>query len=253
MVLTPIPWITRSVPQPQAALSLFCFAYAGGSAQMFRNWAAALPTVVEVCPVELPGRGSRWREQPHTELKALVAAMAPALLEFCDGRPFACFGHSLGGLVSFELARHLRQAYGRTPAHLLISGCKAPQLPVPEPPIHALPEPEFLARIRSYNGTPAAVLENAELMELLLPVLRADFALMETYAYREETPLACPLTVFGGLSDPKVDASALAAWRAQTSEEFSLQLFPGDHFFVHTAQADLLPALARRLRGCPDS
>jgi len=251
MVLTPIPWITRPIPRPQAELSLFCIPYAGGSAQTFRTWAAALPPNIEVCAVELPGRGSRWREQPLTELKTLVAALAPALLQACNCRPFACFGHSLGGLISFELARHLRRAYGRTPAHLLISACRAPHLLDSEPPIHALPEPEFLAKIRSFNGTPAAVLENAELMELLLPVLRADFTLIETYTCEAEPPLACPLTVFGGLADPKVDCSVLEAWRVQTRAEFSLQLFPGDHFFLHTAQAELLPVVTDRLGGRP--
>jgi len=252
MTLTATAWITYPCAQPQAELRLFCFPYAGGSTQIFRAWAATLPPTIEVCIVELPGRGSRWREQPLIDLKTLVAALAPALLEACDCRPFACFGHSLGGLISFELTRHLRQEYGRTPAHLLISGCRAPHLPDPEPPIHALPNPEFLAKVRSFNGTPAAVLNNAELMELLLPVLRADFTLIETYAYQAEPPLDCPLTVFGGLADPKVDYSALEAWRVQTSAEFSLQLFPGDHFFLHTAQDDLLAAVADRLRGRPD-
>lgn len=215
----------------------------------FRSWGAHLPPEVEVCPVELPGRGSRWQEQPLTELNTLVAALAPAILEVCGCRPFACFGHSLGGLISFELARHLSREYGHPPAHLLISGCKAPHLPDREPPIHALPHPEFLAKIRSFNGTPAAVLDNHELMELLIPVLRADFALIETYTYQPEPPLVCPLTVFGGLADPKVDRSALEAWQVQTRSEFLLRLFSGDHFFLHTAQAELLPALASQLRG----
>lgn len=228
---------------------LLCFAYAGGSAQIFRTWAAALSPSVDVCPVELPGRGSRWREQPLIELKTLVAALAPALLQTCDRRPFACFGHSLGGLISFELAHYLRQEYGRTPTHLFISGCKAPHLPNREPPIHALPHPEFLAKIRSFNGTPAAVLDNHELVELLIPLLRADFALIETYTYQPEPPLVCPLTVFGGLADPNVDRSALEAWQVQTRSKFSLRLFSGDHFFLHTAQAELLPALASQLRG----
>lgn len=257
MTLTATPWINGSISQPQAELCLFCFAYAGGSAQIFRDWAPALLPTVEVCPVELPGRGGRWQEQPYNDLKTLVADLAPVILEVCDcrrqicdhRRPFAFFGHSLGGLISFELARHLRREYGHTPAHLLISGCKAPHLPDREPPIHALPDPEFLAKIRSFNGTPGAVLENAELIELLIPVLRADFTLLETYTYQTEPLLACPVTVLGGLGDSKVDCPALEAWRVQTSAEFSLQLFPGDHFFLHTAQADLLPALASRLRG----
>ncbi|HEY9797280.1 MAG TPA: thioesterase II family protein [Leptolyngbyaceae cyanobacterium] len=241
-------WVSWHKPNPQASLRLFCFPYAGGAALTFRTWPDSLAMALEVCPVELPGRGKRITSAPFTRLQPLVQAIAQALLPHLD-KPFAFFGHSMGGLVSFELARLLRKKYGLNPAHLFVSGYRAPQVPDPDPPIHALPEPEFLEELRRLNGTPEAVLENAELMQLLLPALRADFAVIETYAYIPESPLDCPITAFGGLQDREVSCDDLEAWREQTNAAFSLQMLPGDHFFLHSAQPLLLQSLSQKLYG----
>lgn len=183
---------------------------------------------------------------PFTRLSPLVQAIAHALLPHLDKR-FAFFGHSMGGLISFELARLLRRDYGLSPVHLFVSGCSAPQIPDSDPPIHALPEPAFLEELFRLNGTPEAVLENAELMQLLLPTLRADFAVLETYVYAPEPPLNCPITAFGGLQDREVSCDCLEAWREQTNATFSLQVFSGDHFFLHSAQPLLLQVLFQEL------
>jgi len=161
--------------------------------------------------------------------------------------PFAFFGHSMGALASFETARQLRREHALLPVHLLVSGCRAPQLPSPYPPLHALPDPEFLKELRLLNGIPRQALEYPELIELMLPTLRADFAVYDTYTYSTEPPLECPISAFGGLQDGKVSRDCLAAWRDQTSTSFSLQMFPGDHFFLHTAQPLLLQTLYREL------
>jgi medium-chain acyl-[acyl-carrier-protein] hydrolase len=153
----------------------------------------------------------------------------------------------MGGLVSFELARLLRKKYGKSPVHLFISGYRAPQVPDPDPPIHDLPEPEFLEALRRLNGTPEVVLGNTELMQILLPALRADFAVIETYAYTPESPLACPITAFGGLQDREVSCEDLKAWQQQTNAAFSLQMLPGDHFFLQSAQPLLLQSLSQEL------
>lgn len=239
-------WVMCPKPNPQANLRLFCFPYAGGGALSFRTWPNGLPTTIEVCAVELPGRGTRMRLAPFTRLDPLVEAIAQALLPYLN-KPFAFFGHSMGGLVSFELARLLRREYGLLPVQLFVSGRGAPQVPDLDPPIHALPEPAFLDELRRYNGTPEAVLENKELMQLLLPILRADFAVLETYVYATEPPLGCPITAFGGLQDCKVSCDDIEAWRNQTSTSFSLQMLPGDHFFLNSAQALLLQSLTRQL------
>lgn len=239
-------WVTFPRPNPQASLRLFCFAYAGGGALSFRAWSGSLPPTVEVCPIELPGRGTQVRLDPFTRLSPLVQAIAQALLPHLD-KPFAFFGHSMGGLIGFELARLLRREYGLNPVHLFVSGRRAPQIPDSDPPIHALPDFEFLEELRHLNGTPEAVLENTELMQLLLPVLRADFAVIETYVYTPGPALDCSITAFGGLQDCEVRCDRLEAWREQTNASFSLQMLPGDHFFLNSAQPLLLQALSREL------
>ncbi len=239
--------VTYPKPNSQANLRLLCFPYAGGSTLSFRTWSNSLPTTVEVCPIELPGRGTQISSVPFTQLEPLVQAIAQALLPHLN-KPFAFFGHSMGALISFELARLLRKQNEREPLHLFVSGRRAPQIPSQEPPIHTLPEPAFLDKLRRLNGTPKAVLENVELMQMLLPTLRADFAVIETYVYATESPLNCPITAFGGLQDVEVNFDDLQAWRRQTNASFSLQMLPGDHFFLHSAQAMLLQSLAQQLQ-----
>jgi medium-chain acyl-[acyl-carrier-protein] hydrolase len=239
-------WVTCPQPNSDASLRLFCFPYAGGSALNFRGWANQLPVTVELCPIELPGRGLRMKEKPFARMLPLMQAIAPSLLPYLN-QPFAFFGHSMGALVGFELARLLRRAYGCSPSHLFVSGRRAPQVPDSDPPIHTLPNSEFLQELRRLNGTPEAVLQNDELMQLLLPTLRADFAVLETYVYTPKPPLDCPITAFGGLQDPEVCCEVLEAWREQTRAAFSLHMFPGDHFFLHTAQSLLLQSLNQTL------
>jgi len=241
-------WIACRKPNPQARLRLFCFPYAGTGASIFRAWSDGLPADVEVCPVQFPGRGTRLMETPFTQLSPLVQALAQALVPLLD-KPFAFFGHSLGALVGFELARHLRIQSGLQPVRLFVSADRAPQTPPRDRPIHALPEEEFLVELRRLNGIPGKVWEEADLMQIMLPVLRADFAVYETYVYSAEPPLSCPISIFGGLQDRRVSRGDLEAWRDQTSVSFSLRMFPGDHFFLNAAQSLLLQALSQELPG----
>jgi medium-chain acyl-[acyl-carrier-protein] hydrolase len=241
-------WITRRKPSPQARLRLFCFPYAGGGVSIFRAWSDGLPADVEVCPVQLPGRGTRLMEPPFTRLSPLIEALTQALFPLLD-KPFAFFGHSLGALVSFELARQFRRQYAVQPVRLFISADRAPQIPNRDPPIHSLPEGEFLVELRRLNGTPREVLEDEELRQIMLALLRADFAIYETYRYSTEPPLTCPISAFGGWQDHRVNRGDLEAWREQTSVSFSLRMFPGDHFFLNTTQRPLLGALSQELRG----
>ena len=238
-------WISFRKAGPEARLRLFCFPYAGAGALIFRAWSDGLPADIEVCPVQLPGRGTRLMERPFTQLSPLVEALAQALVPLLD-RPFAFFGHSLGALVSFELARRVRRQYGVQPVRLFVSASRAPQIPHRGPSIHTLPEKDFLAELSRLNGTPSELLGHEELMEIMLPLLRADFAVYETYVYSTEPPLNCPISAFGGLQDHRVKDSDLEAWRAQTSESFSLRMLPGDHFFLK--QPLLLQVLSQELQ-----
>jgi medium-chain acyl-[acyl-carrier-protein] hydrolase len=242
-----IPWLVRHRATAPSPLRLFCFPYAGGAAHIYRQWPQSLPASVEVCAVQPPGRGSRIREKPFSDIHSLVAAAAEALRPHMVP-PFAFFGHSMGALVSFELARHLRRTGGAGPSHLFVSGSRAPQVPDTGPVIYDLPEAELVEELRRIRGTPAEVLEHAELLQLILPLLRADFSVTQTYRYEDEPPLDCPITVFGGLQDEEVARGSLDAWREQTTAAFSLRMLPGDHFFIHTSHGLLLESLARELR-----
>ena len=239
-------WVARPKPNDAASLRLFCLPYAGGSSLIFRGWPESLPSFVEVCLIQLPGRGARLKEAPFTRLTTLVEELSAALLPYLD-KPFAFFGHSMGAVLSFELTRHLRRHYDRKPLHLFVSGRTAPQLEDTDPPTYGLPEPEFIEEIRRLNGTPKEVLANPELMQFLLPILRADFEICQTYDYSPDSPLDCPLTAIGGLQDTRVRREDLEAWREQSASSFVLRMLPGDHFFLHTAQPLLLRILTQEL------
>jgi medium-chain acyl-[acyl-carrier-protein] hydrolase len=240
-------WIAGGQPKPHARLRLFCFPYAGGGASVFRNWPDGLPADVEVCPVQLPGRGTRLMESPFSQLSFLVEALSEALLPLLD-RPFALFGHSLGSLVSFELARNLEARHRARPVRLIVSAGPAPQIPHRGLPIHTLPDEEFSTELRRLNGTPEDLLNHNELMDIVLPSLRADFALYESYQYSWGPPLSCPISTYGGLNDRRVSHRDLEAWRDQTLSSFSIRMFPGDHFYLKTTETLVLQALSRELR-----
>src|SRR5712675_2068557 len=236
-------WIAAPRPDPRVHVRLFCFPCAGGGASRFASWPARLAPVVEACPVQLPGREERLGEPPFTRLGPLVDALVDALEGHLE-KPFALFGHSLGALIAFELTRALRRTKKPLPVHLFVSAYRAPHLPDPVPPLHDAPLPVFREELRRLNGTPSEVLENEELMRLLEPTLRADFALHETHIHAQEPPLSCPVSVFGGLQDGEVDRDMLAEWRRHTDRSFTMRLFPGDHFFIDSAEGLLLEAIA---------
>jgi medium-chain acyl-[acyl-carrier-protein] hydrolase len=238
------PWLIIPKPNPQAKLRLFCFPYAGGGAAIFKAWHKELNPKIEVCAVQLPGRENRLSEPAFNRLQPLIEAISQAILPNLN-QPFAFFGHSMGGLICFELASYLRRIYNLTPVHLFISAASAPHIPDTKPPIHNLPQIDFLEELRRFNGTPNEVLENQELMELISPTLRADFGVLETYIYSKSPPLSCAITAFGGITDPEVSQTELAAWQEHTTGEFSLQMLPGNHFFIHENRLQLLDLLSQ--------
>lgn len=241
-------WIASCQPRAERRCRLFCFPYAGGSAACFRQWPELLPSDMEVCPIELPGRGHRFSELPPTCLRDVVqdvaAALAPLFAE-----PFALFGHSLGATLAFELARRLAASGKAAPQRLFLSGQRAPHRPDPKPPLHDLPDHELLEEIRGLGGTPPELFAHPELRELFLPILRADFALGETWVYVPAQPLACPLSVFGGLNDPEVGTEDLLGWREYTAADCRIRHFVGDHFFLQQSQREVTAAIAEDLGG----
>jgi medium-chain acyl-[acyl-carrier-protein] hydrolase len=243
-------WVHAPVPRRQAQRRLFCFPYAGGGASIYRDWGAHLPPDIELCAVRLPGREGRFSEPMLHALEPLLAQLVDALLPAMD-RPFALFGHSLGALVAFELARALRARGLPTPLHVFVSGRRAPHLPesrdLHEPPLSTLPDAELIAQLRRLEGTPDEVLSAPELLALMLPMLRADFAISESYEHRPGAPLDCPITAFGGLEDKDTGRDSIAAWSVHTRGDFTMHVLPGGHFFLHTMHSSILHAVANSL------
>src|SRR5471032_151966 len=232
---------------PRPSLRLYCLPYSGASAMVYARWRRKLPEWIEVCPLELPGRGRRFNDPLQTDLPALVNQLAGELQGNLD-LPYALFGHSLGALVAFELAHALRRN-GLPPASALFaSGAPAPafreyhtELAVEQS------DTQLLARLRQLGGTPDAVFEDQEMLRLTLPVLRADFLLCGRYRYSRRALLNCPLHVFGGKQD-RLSAQSLTAWQDETTEGFSLEMFEGGHFFINAHESRLLDLIVERLQ-----
>ena len=239
-------WFAFQRMTPQSRVRLFCFPYAGGGASVFRRWAASLPDWIDIFPLQLPGRENRFGEPLELDLRELSTKVAQAMQPLLD-LPYAIWGHSLGGLLGFEVARCLRRNSQPDPRHLFISSSRAPHLPVPGEKTSQLADSEFIRLLRRFNGTPEAVLQEPELLQVMLPLLRADFNLVEQYSYTAEPPLGIPLSAWGGLQDLEINRQELGAWRSHTLENFSLLMFPGDHFFINTQQQMISEALIREL------
>lgn len=228
-------------------MRLFCFPYAGGVASAFRQWAQHLPPTIEINAVQLPGRENRFREPAYTELPPLVQVLTEVLAPQFD-KPFAFFGHSMGAIIAFELARQLRFTAAAMPIHLFVSARIAPQVADSEPPLYLLPEEEFIAKLRELNGTPEAVLQDPELRSVFLSLLRSDLAVNEAYTYTEGAPLDVPISAFGGLRDVRVKAEDIKPWAEHTTKAFKLRMLPGDHFFMNGAPLSLLQAIAQDIQ-----
>jgi len=196
-----------------------------------------------MCPIRLPGRERRRVDLPFRRIDALVRALADDRALFRDV-PFAFFGHSLGSLIAFELARELCRRGLEPPIRLLVSAHPAPQIPQRNSPIHHLPEQEFIdALIHRYGAIPGPILADRQMLELFLPVLRSDMEMLETYRYVPDAPLACPISALGGVLDSTVASDLLTAWQVQTVDAFRLHMFPGNHFYFQDARPQLLQAI----------
>lgn len=230
-------------PQAKDQLRLFCFPYAGGGASIYRGWADAFPSEVGVYPIQLPGREYRIAERAHADMESLVEEISRAISSYLD-RPFLFFGHSMGTRIAFELVRTLRNKGQRNPLGLIVSGGRAPHIPEPKP-IYHLSDEEFVQALRRFAGTPEAILQSKELMELFMPVLRADFTLDETYVYTDAPPLDCPIIAYCGTEDEEANREDMEAWADHTDESFTLEMVEGGHFFLTTNKGMLLASVAK--------
>ena len=246
-VLRQSSWFSVPRPVKQPKLRLFCFSYAGGNASTYRDWHKQLPADVEVCSIQLPGRGARFKETAYTDLDTLLDVLIEEVRPYTD-LPYVLFGHSMGAQVAFELSRKLRDAGLSQPSCLIVSGRSAPQSKkITKPPIYKLPESEFREEIRRLNGTPSEALNNPELMDIVSPILRADFQLIETWNYQPSDPIDIPVLALGGIKDSQVSMDDLEQWRQVTCGPFYLELFSGDHFFINQVKAPLLKTIRQAI------
>jgi medium-chain acyl-[acyl-carrier-protein] hydrolase len=241
-------WFVCSQLKPKARIRLFLFPYAGGSPAVFSKWYKELPHSVEAWVAHYPGRGSRHAEPPINRIIPLVEKLSEAIKPLLD-RPFAFFGHSMGGLVAFELTRLLRQTGLPQPLILFVSACSAPHIPDTHPPIHSLPDMEFLEALQLLNGIPSEFLQLPDEMGLFLPTLRADFESIESYQYTPgKFPLKSRIIAFGGLDDLHISRAQLESWASYTNSSFKTQYFPGDHFFIKSARESVIASIAAEIK-----
>ncbi|ASS75457.1 hypothetical protein CIG75_11035 [Tumebacillus algifaecis] len=225
-------WFHCIQPNPQAVMRLFCFHFAGGGASAFHQWSKELPDSIEVVAIQLPGREGRLFEPPFTSLAPLLTALVDELRPHLGEKPFAFFGHSMGAIVSFEVAQYLKQHDQVEPQYLFVSGYPGPHTYTNDDPYYTKSDEDLIKDLVKLGGTPQELLENEELMRLVLPTVRADFEVCDTYEYNAGVLLDCPIFAFGGWQDEMLSESGMQAWGELTRAEFAWQMFEGDHFYL---------------------
>lgn len=239
-------WFIRFPAGPRVKMRLFCFPYAGGHAHLFRGWPAQLLPSIQVVGIQAPGKGARALEQPHTSLDALVDDLLEAMRPSLTDGPFCFFGHSNGAMIAFELASRLQSLGLPLPERLLLSASPAPWTRVFTRSYSTMDEVEFKQVLRELEGTPAALFEDDELFKLMLPGLRADFALSESYSHRPELMLRMPVTMFYGTHD-EIEWEKILAWQERISNPVEFREIAGGHFFIHTHEELLVREVLSRL------
>jgi surfactin synthase thioesterase subunit len=238
-----VPWQLGSQPQ----VRLFCFSYAGTGASMFRSWPAALPSLVDVIAIQLPGRESRFRERCVTRMDEITTAVVRSVQPYLDV-PFVVFGHSLGALIGFEFVQGLQAIGAPLPLRLIASGMRPPHLAASVPPMSHLADDLLIAEVqRRYGSWQREFLEQPEALRVFLPILRSDLRLFEAYRCTEERCLSVAITALGGEQDEWSQMNLLQGWQRYTSRELSVRMYPGRHLFIHSASEQILRDLSREI------
>ncbi len=238
-------WLVPFRKAAPGECALVCLPHAGGSASAFRSWQAA-SGVLDVIGVQLPGREDRFPEPLLRTLPDVLDGLVAALTSF-TGRRYALFGHSMGALLAFEAAHRLRQLKLASPEALFVSNFPAPDLATDREPLYDLPDQELTRWMIQVNGISPESLEHPDLLRLMLPTIRADLRIVDTYRWEPRQPLDCPIGVFAGVDDPEVPLAAARAWRSHTSRYLGTQSLPGGHFCVHGHISLVVASISRAL------
>lgn len=239
-------WFITFKQQKNAYMRIFCFHYGGGSASIFRKWSKDILEEAELVAIQLPGREERFSEPLVNNISQVIDNLILNFKQYSD-KPFILFGHSIGALIAFEFARILEKRKLVQTKHLIVSGTKAPQIPLKKQPIHNLPKAQFITELKKYNGIPDYIIEDDELISTFIPTIRADFSISETYNYLSAKLLSCPITALGGLNDNSFDSKDLIKWQKQTSNSFTHKFLPGDHFFINTSYKEVINIINQAL------
>ena len=241
------PCIIRAEQRPDAKLRLFCFPHAGAGATVFRQWSSLLPESIEVCAIQMAGRESRFCDPLQFDISSFIEELSEDLPDYLD-RPYAIYGHCLGAIVGFELIRYWQEEGLQLPEHLFVSSRFAPQLIDLNTSFYQLPDDEFIQLVQQrYNALPHEILEEPEMLAVVLPILKADFTMEETYQYVPAPPLNCPITALGGAQDTIVSQTSLEAWQQQTNQAFHWQQFPGGYFYIDSQLNNVLTKIEQTL------
>lgn len=227
-------------------MRLFCFPFGGGGASVFHGWIEAVGPGIEIRALQLPGRETRYSEPRVKDLEYLVEETAQAIHEYRD-KPFAIFGYSFGALLAFEVSRELRRQGMAMPVHLLIAACQAPQIPDAYPPISMLGDREFVQQVEDLYEPQGEAWNHLELRNFLLPILRDDISACESYIYREEAPLSCPIDVFAGEQDRSISVGSTRHWAEQSTSTINHHVFPGGHFFIDNSADEIIALVSSAL------
>jgi medium-chain acyl-[acyl-carrier-protein] hydrolase len=245
--MVPNPDFFVALPRPNAAVRLVCFPHAGGAPTVFSRWTGLLGLDIEGVCVQYPGRGQRFREKSLTSIPEIVDGIVRRFDDL-SSKPFAFYGHSLGGWVAFEVARRLRRMGMPTPQHLFVGASRPPHLGPAFDPIHALPETEFIEALQArYGGIPTVIYQDREILNLFMMAMRADFTAYELHRMEHEPPLPMPITAFAGAEDDAVTAASMKEWAIHTDAEFELNVLPGGHFFPPSTIETLIEMIRDRV------
>lgn len=239
-------WITCPHPEPNAQVRLFCLPFAGGGASIYRPWGKLLGSEIEVCPIQLPGRENRFSETPIKQAQAMAQSLANQI-QLYSNKPFFIYGHSMGALLAFELARALQENGMDMPQGIFLAAHRAAHLPRKREALYALPDDQFIDRLKRFGGFPQEVLDSKELLAFLMPTLKADFTLCDTYQFQSGTVLQCPLHLLAGNDDIEASPDVVEPWSQHTADVAKLHVLSAGHFFLRTHQDELIQILKKAI------